>query len=905
MDRLEERETLDRALDAARQGLSAALVARGEPGVGKTSLLDWAVNSANDFQVARLAGVESEMELGFAGLHRLLIPFLASREKLPRRQRDALGSAFGLVDAAPADRFLVGLAALSLLGDAAAKRPLLCVVDDAQWLDQESLEALALVGRRLYAEGVVLLFGAREAVDGRVLLQGIPELPVRGLPEDDALGLLASVADGPLDRQVAMRIVAETQGSPMAIIELVGELSSQELSKRGLRPEPLPLSRRLEEHFLRRVRALPPATQTLLLVAAAEPSGDPRLVAQAALRLGGSPDAAEPARANGVFEMHPQARFRHPLIRSAVYSGASPADRRRVHEALAAASDPDRDPDRRAWHLATAAIGPDEAVAAELEHAADRARARGGYSGAGAFLARAAELTPDDGRRAERVLAAARAHLTGGSPARAKLLLEETSHLGDPLHRAKAQRLQGAIRYALGHAPGTAAVLVDAARTLEPFDIRLARTTMLEALWAARVTGRFTAMGESERDVARAARAMPLPAGCPLTVGDLLLDGYTALFLDGHAAAVPLLRQAIAALQADDSDSPEALQWLVIGCWAAGAVGDDEGLHTLAARLVESARAQGALVPLAQGLLFLAMSELLDGSLVTARTLFAERAQIMAVIGRPSDALGLVALAWRGHETEARAEAADVARFAAEQGQGWMLLFVDYGLTVLELGLGNYRAAFASATKNYQDNPFLNVVAFADLIEAGSRCGEHATATRATEEFATRAVPNGTPIALGLLALARALVAEPSQAETLYQEAIEHLSRCRGNLRTARAHLLYGEWLRRHKRRLDARTQLHAAHDMFVRMGADAFAERARAELAATGAQARKRVESTRRDLTPQEAQIALLASQGGTNAEIAGRLFLSPSTVDYHLRKVYRKLDVTSRRQLRHALGT
>jgi DNA-binding CsgD family transcriptional regulator len=902
IDRLAERQALDGALDAARNGLSAAFVVRGEPGVGKTSLLDYAVESATAFRVVRIVGVESEIELPYAGLHRLLIPFLAARHRLPQRQRDALGSAFGLVDGTPADRFFVGLAALSLLDHAAVDALLLCVVDDAQWLDQESLEALAVVGRRLHADRIVLLFGLREGQVGRAVLDGIADIRIAGLPDDAAELLLTSVVRGPLDRAVAKRIVGETRGWPMAIIELADELSAKELSG-GLPPEPLPLGRRLEEHFLSQIRNLPPATQTLLLVAAAEPSGDPRLLAEAAERLGSSAAAAEPAQAEGVFVMSPEPRFRHPLIRSAVYGGAEPAERRRVHEALAAASDPDRDPDRRAWHLAAAATVPNAAIATDLEHAAGRARDRGGYSAAGTFLAKAAQLTPDGRLRAERLLAAAHAHLTGGAPGRARTLLEETAHLGDAFQRARAQRLDGAIRYALGETQGTVSVFVNAARALEPFDIHLARATMLEALSAARIPGRFAAPGESEIDVARAARAMHLPPDHPPTIADLLLDGDTALFLDGHAAAVPFLRRAIAALQIDDSDTADAMQLLWIGCWAAGAIGDDAALQTLATRLEHSARDRGALVPLSVGLLFLAMSELLDGSLEAARTHLSERTQIMAAMGRPSDVLTLVVLAWEGRETEARAEASAVVRFAAEQAQGWVLAFVNYALAVLELGLGHYAEALTSATKNYRENPFLTIVGSADLIEAACRCGQRAIANEAAEEFAARAVPNGTPIALGLLALSKALMADDADAEKFYQAAIEHLSRCRGKLRTARARLLYGEWLRRHKRRLDARYQLREAHNMFLEMGAAAFANRARTELAATGERARKRSDATRNQLTPQEEQIAVLASRGATNPEIAARLFLSASTVDYHLKKVYRKLDITSRRQLGRAL--
>src|SRR6266566_2508688 len=678
MDRLVERQALDQVLDAARRGLSAALVVRGEPGMGKTSLLGYAADSAAGFRVVHLAGVESELELGFAGLHRLLVSFPSTLAGLPLRQREALGSAFGLIEGMAADRFAVGLAALSLLADAAAPAPLLCVVDEAQWLDQESLEILAMVGRRVYAERIALIFGARDAADGRVLLEGIPDIRVGGLPESDALELLRSSVGGPLDPHLARRIVTETQGCPLAIIELVGELTAAELSGAGLPPQPLPLSRRLEAHFLRQVRALPAATQTLLLVAAAEPSGDPRLITRAAARLGSPPAAAEPARAEGVIVMYPQARFRHPLIRSAVYAGASPAHRRRAHHALAAEMDPRRDADRRAWHLAAAAVGPDEAVAAELDRAAGRAQARGGHSAAGALLARAAQLTGDEDRWAERVLAAAHAHLAGGAPARARLLLEQAAEISDPFQQARMRRLQGLIRYALGQAQGTASILMDAARALEPFDAHLARATMLEALEAARVTGQLTAPGESDLDVCRAARAMPLPPGSQPGVADLLLDGASALVLDGHAAAVLVLGRAVAGLLADQSDSADALLWLGIGCWAAGAVGDDTSLHELATRLEQRAREKGALGALSTGLLFLAMSELLTGSLAAVRAHFAERAEIMATVGRPSDVGELVVLAWRGRETEARAAAAAVTRYATEHGHGWMLAFADY-----------------------------------------------------------------------------------------------------------------------------------------------------------------------------------------------------------------------------------
>ena len=905
MGRLDERRALDRVLAAAREGLSGALVVRGEPGIGKTSLLEHIVDSAPDFQLARIAGVETEMESGFAGLHRLLLPFLDRLDALPAAQRDAARCAFGLTDGTPADRYLVGVAALSLLAGLAAERPVLCVVDDAQWLDRESLEALALVGRRLFADRIAMVFGAREARDDSAILQGIPELTVRGLAADDAVELLRSVASGSLDDDTARQIVRDTLGSPMAIIELAADLGPDELSGHVRPAEPLPIGHRLEAHFLRKVRAMPEATQTLLLVAAADPSGDPRVVGDAAGALGSAADASEPARAAGIFEMDSIARFRHPLIRSSVYRGATPPERRRAHEALAAVTDGERDRDVRAWHLAAATAGPSEEIAAELARAARRAAARGGHSAAGTFLARAAELSADRAGRADRVLAAAQAHLAGGAPARARSLLDgAAAEFVEPLLHARAQRLHGAIRYALGEAHGTASILMEAARALGPADPRAARETMLHALAAARVTGRLTAPGESEVDVAAAARAMPLPDGAAPSVADLLLDADAGLFLDGHAAAVPLLRRAVDALLQDEIDADDDLLWLGIGCWAAGTVADDDALYALASRLERRSREHGALVALSIGLMFLAMSELLDGSLSAARLHFAERSHIMAAIGRPADVGELVMLAWAGREAETRAEAEAMARYATERSHGWMLPFVEYSLAVLELGLGNYRAAFDHSTKDYDDNPFLSVVAFPNLVEAAARSGEHAAAQQAIGELAERALANGTPLALGLLARSRALVADDGTADELYQESIEHLRHCRGDLHLARTHLVYGEWLRRRRRRVDAREHLRAAHSMLTTMGATGLARRAGGELAATGERVRKRTPDTAIDLTPQEALIAQLASRGATNPEIAAKLFLSASTVDYHLRKVYRKLAIGSRRDLAGVLS-
>jgi DNA-binding CsgD family transcriptional regulator len=904
LGRLDERKAVDAVLDAARNGLSGALIVRGGPGMGKTSLLDYAVVSAAGFRVSRIAGVQSEMELAYAALHRLLIRFLPLLDGLPSPQRQALGAAFGLVEGPPPDRFMVGLGTLALLAAAAAARPLLCVVDDAQWVDGESLEVLAVVGRRLYADRVALLFGAREEEEVDARLDGLEELRLGGLADDLALQLIRMVVSGPLDPRAAARLVEETGGCPLAIIELGAEMTAEELSSRALIPEPLPLGRRIEAHFLRRISALPAPTQEFLLVAAADPTGDPAVVADAARYLRLPDEAAQPAVAADLFEPASPARFRHPLVRSAVYSAASDSDRRRAHAALAAATDAARDPDRRAWHLAAATVGLDENVAAELERAAGRARARGGSSAAGVFLARAAELTPDPERRAQRVIAAAQSLFAGGAPGRASALLEAAeADIADPLQRATALRMQGAIRYALGEAQAAVPILIDAARALRPFDAHLARATLLQALAAARATGRFAAPGEAEADIAAAARTMPLPPGTTPTTADELLDGYVALFLDGHQSAAPPLRRSLSALRADGSASEDNLLWVAMGCWVAGTVGDDEALHALAGRLVVQAREHGALVQLANGLLYLAMSELLNGSLTAARAYFGERAEILAALGIEVDVGRVVVSAWAGRESEARAEAAAVTAYATACKQGWMLVFVEYALMVLDLGLGNYEAAFTRGTREYQDDSFLVVVAFPGFIEAAVRCGQRSAAAAALEQFAARALTHPKSLTLGLLARSRALLADDDAAEGLYREAIDRLLDSRADLQSARAQLVYGEWLRRQNRRIDAREQLRAAHERFASVGAAAYAERARSELLATGERARKRGVDTADALTPQERQVAILASRGATNPEIAAKLYVSPSTVDYHLRKVYRKLGVTSRRQLGRVL--
>ena len=902
-----EREVLGGLLARAAEGYSGALVLRGEPGVGKTALLDETVAAAvaTGMQTARLTGVEPETQLGYAGLHRFLLPFADQLERLPAPQREALRSTFGLVAGPSADRFLVALAVLTLLADVASQVPLVCVVDDAQWLDPESLVALGFVARRLYAERVVLLFAVREP-DGQLsALAGLPELAVGGLEGPAAMDLLLSLAPGRLSPSVGARIVAGTGGNPLALAELARELSPAQLAGAEALPEPLPAGGSLEKVFSRRVSRLPPETRLLLAVAAAEPAASAALVWRAAGKLGIDPEAAATADVGGLAEFTPRVEFRHPLIRSVVYHSMPLRQRRRIHQALAAVADGDERPDRMAWHLGMAAVGPDEAVAARLEQAAGRARERGGYAATVTFLTRAADLSADRGLRGGRLLAAAEAALTAGQSSRAGVLLEAaTPQLGGPLARAQARRLDGRIRFALGQARETSSVLLEAARALAPIDPYSAREALLEALEAAVYAG-WSASQAVLAEIAGAARATRAASG-PASATDLLLDGFAVRATAGYPAAVPLLRRAIALLRADDLSPQEGLRRLRLGVVASADLLDDQAQHALAIRWVQLARDHGALtalpVALNQQSVF---AEVEAGRFDAARACFAEAFEISAATGNPgvvgtAGVSEVFELAWRGRETDTRRVAAAVAHEATAADRGGQNILAQYCLAVLELGLGNYQAALQCAVGVYDDDaPFMGTYVLPELVEAAARCGQTGLAEAALGRLAERAVASGTPLALGLLARSRALLASDTDAEPPYEEAVRHLEQCRSIPQLARAHLVYGEWMRRQRRRRDARERLRTAHDMFTAMGAGAFAERARVELLATGERARQRTAETAEELTPQEARIARLVSEGESNRDIAAQLFLSPSTVDYHLRKVFRKTGVTSRTQL------
>jgi DNA-binding CsgD family transcriptional regulator len=900
--RRSERRVLDGLLERAREGGSGVLVLTGEAGVGKTALLEYAAESAADLRVVRAAGVESEMELAFAGLHQLCSPLLDLVGRLPPPQRTALSTAFGLESGPAPDRFLAGLAVLSLLAEAAEQQPVLCLVDDAQWLDRASAQALAFAARRLRAESVLVLLAVREP---HTDFDGLPDMLIEGLPDADARDLLASVVPWPVDERVRQQIVAETRGNPLALLELPRGLSPAQLAGGFGAPDLLPLSSRIEESFLRRVESLPAETRLLLQVAAAEPGGDPALVRRAAKQLGLRVEIAGMAEAAGLLQIGGRVVFRHPLVRSAVYRAASPGERRKVHAALAEATDPQADPDRRAWHRALATSGTDEDIAAQLERCAGRAQARGGLAAAAAFLERAATLTPDPGRAAERALAAAQAkHLAGAPEAALGLLAAAEAGPLDELMRARAEVLRAQIAYSTERGSGAARLLLRAARRLEALDAGLARETYLDALWAARFSGRLE-HGGGVLEVAQAALAAPAPPGPP-RASDLLLDGLATLFTKGYAAGAPKLKEAVHAFRGQDSSGQEGLRWLWLASQAAVIVMDHESWTVLADRQLELARGSGALAVLPVALTMRATAHTLAGELADAARLNDEMRALAEAIGSYVPPYGpVVFAAWQGRAEEGQAVIDETLRTAAARGEIQGVAAAHWARAVLSNALGRYTEAATAATlaSDHPEGLGFSNTSLVELIEAAARTGQAENAADASRLFTERATASGCDWALGDAARSRALLSRGESAERLYREAIDRLSRARVRAELARAHLVYGEWLRREKRRGDARDQLRTAYQMLTAMGIEGFAERARRELVATGETVRRRTVETASDLTAQEGQIAKLAAEGWSNPEIGAKLFLSAKTVEWHLSKVFAKLGISSRRQLRDAL--
>ncbi|MFJ9054767.1 AAA family ATPase [Streptomyces sp. NPDC102409] len=1015
--RHEELRVLSGLVAGVRDGMSAALVVVGEAGIGKTTLLDHLAETSTDLRVVRTAGTESEARLGFAGLHRLLRPFLDGLEALPAPQHEALASAFGMLAAPRADRYLVGMAVLTLLADAASARPLLCLVDDVQWLDRESRDALAFVARRLGAEALGLVVAGREEPGEPDAFEGLETLTVGGLAGAQAHELLGHSVEGRVDAAVAARIVADAGGNPLALMESAQALSPAHLAGTAPLLEPLPVGARLENHFGRLVRGLPPETRTFLVLLSAAPPEDALLLWRAAAELGVFAQAADAAVSAGVLTGGRLLEFRHPLIRSAVYRSAAAGERRRVHAVLAAVSDAVRHPERRAWHRAEATVGLDDQVADELVAAAELARGRGGYAERATLLARAAELS--QANRAVRLVEAARAHLVLGDPATAQSLLAQAQPLlagGDTVLRARALHTQATTDIYFGRLAGLGSPLLAAAGVVADTDRALARSILMEGLLAV-LCGEHDARTREELGVtilaspalsplapsppaltapivvptppavaallpsppapapSAQAPAAPVPLGLsaptapprapapaapasavvappastsalttltvaspfaappaaaptdaptavvPPTRGpsalpssaDLILEGFALRMHGGYQAALPVLQAALAALERDTDVVGHGLSAAILALYAAEEVWDENG-GAEAARLVEAhERTIGALGALRSTLVVRSTWELRAGRFATATACLDEAQDLAAVIGQPSPGLAyrVEFLAWSGQEPAARTAADLLVRdLASRHAHGGLADWARNSLTVLELSLGHYAQAAAHARVTFDaDNPGGAPRALPDLIEASTRCGDRPTARQALTRLEERALSAGTPWALGLLARCRALVsADGDLAEPHFARSLTLFDRTQVRTELARTHLLYGEWLRRRRRRTDARTQLGHAYRMFTDMGAAAFAERARTELLATGAHPRKRAgrsphDPTAHDLTPQERRIATLAAHGTTNSEIATRLFITQSTVEYHLNKIFRKLDITSRRQLKSLL--
>jgi DNA-binding CsgD family transcriptional regulator len=899
-----ERElaALEQLLMTVRDGGSGSLVIHGDPGIGKSALLERLTISASEFRVVRAVGVEGEVDLPYAGLHQLCRSMMAALGALPDPQCQALQIVLGLSAGEVPDRYLVALAVLNLFSEAAATQPLLCVVDDAQWLDVETTRVLAFVARRLGADTVALVIASRTHLSD---LEGLPSLHVHGLARPDAGALLDSIVMGHLDGPVRERFLAETHGNPLALLELPHAFTPAEVAAGAVRREDDSLSSRIEDSFRTRLVALPEQTRQLLLLAAAEPLGDPLLLTRAAARLGLRIEASDAAQQDGLVEIRERCAFRHPLVRSAVYRGATPEERRQAHAAIADATDRESDPDRHAWHRANATASADEEVAGELERSAARAQARGGLGAAAAFLERSVSLSADPARRAERALAAAQASLTAGAfDAVGQLLAVADGGPLDELQRARAELLRAQLAFVSSYGSDAPVLLLSAAKRLEPLDLDLARETYLDTLAALVLAGRAISRDAGVVEVSRAARAAP-PAQRAPTGPDLMLDGLAALYVEGRARATPILRQALHALTHDTS-AEEALRWLFLAGVVAVQLWEDEEWRQLCLRYVELGREVGALSEIPLALTVRVYVHVFCGELGAADALLEEMRNVTEATGMflgPFVAVHLAAM--RGREAELLALIEASSETMMRLGQGAGIALIATSRAILYNGLGRYDDALVAAREVGPQDLTTENWAISELIEAAVRAGSPEIAADGLRRLHELTEGGAGDWGLGLRARCEALLSEGEASERLFEEAITRLARTRLRPELARAHLLYGEWLRREGRRVDARDALRTAHDNFAEIGMEAFAERARRELAATGETARKRTDETRADLTAQEAQIARLAVEGLTNPQIGAQLFLSPRTVEWHLRHIYPKLGISSRRELHTVMST
>jgi DNA-binding CsgD family transcriptional regulator len=890
-------------LAGARDGKSGVLIVRGDPGIGKSALLDFSVSLGIDFTVLRVSGVESEMELPYAALHQFCRPMLPHLQKLPGPQRAALATAFGLESGVAPERFFVGLAALHLLAEHCSKGPILCLVDDTQWMDATSLETLAFIARRLYAEPVAMIFATRDSE----ALPGLNDCELKGLGRGDSYALLESAVWWPMDDEVRGRLVDEAHGNPLALLELPKGMSPAELAGGFALADARigTVTTRIEKSFLRRVRGLPGTSQELMLLAAAEPVGDPQRLRKAAECLGLPSSASDVASASGLLEIGRRVVFRHPLVRSAVYNGASDADRRKVHLALAEISDPVLDGDRRAWHRAQAVVDLDEEVAHDLVQSASRAQARGGWAAAAAFLERAVDLTADPSQRANRARDAADASLLAGAfeQAEALTLIAEASPTDD-IGKVRDDVLRAKLAFATNHGDEAAPLLLAAARGISAFDLNVARSVFLEAFAAARIGGRSAV--PVLLDVAIAAREVGISPAKEKTATSLLIDTLTEMFTNGYEAAAPLARQTIAEFASADISTSESMGAMWLAAVLAQDFWDDRA-EVINDRFLTLARASGALRDLPLALDARAFLHLLAGEVDAASVLVDEKRVVCEATGislAPYAALCLAA--WRGQADALTRLVEESLPNLVSRGAGGGVTVLRYTEALLWNGLGQHERAVEAGNDGMVNAGEFGVANWVvvELIEGAVRCGDLAQARFELERLTALTSISRTTWARGMEARCAALLSDGAEAERLYREAIELLGNtiCRAEL--ARAFLLYGEWLRDANRREEARKQLRIAHTMFSEAGIVGFAERARRALNAVGERVRIRdaVESEYQ-LSAQEEQIARLAVEGMTNSEIGQRIFLSPRTVEWHMSKVFAKLGITSRRELREAL--
>ena len=895
---------IDQLLAGVRAGHSGSVVIRGEAGAGKSALLDYAASTAEDMRLLRGGGVESESELPFAGVHLLVHPFLDRLDALPPVQAGALRGALGLDDTVATDRFLIGLAVLSLLADIAEDGPLLCLVDDVQWIDQASTDALLFAARRLGAEPVALVFAVRDG-DATPDTPGPGELRLRSLDDTAARELLADHA-ADLIPQVRDRIIKEACGNPLALIELAAALTPDQ--RAGLLTLPafgagvLPASGWVRRNFDGRIQKLPEPARTLLLVAAADDTGDPAVVLEAAGRLGVSLADLESAEDQKLLRITDgRLAFRHPLIRTAVYEGARLTRRLAVHRALAEVLSDGEHAARRAWHLAAATDGPDEKVAAALEHSAEQARARGGHSAVATAYERAAQLSRDPERRAQRLSAAAHAAGEAGQPRRATTLADQAaSHLTDPLTLAELARIRATMALEQGRPKAAHDTLVMAAHPIAGQAPGMTASMMFEAMSAAWIAGddvraASTAERLSELGLPETLEARPLVRGA---------DGLAHMFMRRPDKGIPALRELAAVMRARGR-SLALWQRASIGTFDC-LTGDFQTSHDSAVALVQECREQGAIGVLPRALLWLAHSQLFLGH---HRDTLASTLEGLRIAQETSQAqwVGLLKAllvylaAVEGDEERCQTIAEEVIA----TGETLNAARCSCALSLLDLGFGRYEAALRRL-EDVGSGPAWHTMALfslPDRVEAAARLGEYERAYEPVPRFEAWAEHTGQPWAAAIALRRRALLASDEEAEQHYAEAVRQHLKGGHPFERGRTELLYGEWLRRSRRRTDARHQLRSALDIFQRLGARPWADRARNELRATG-------ESHLTDddgpdladrLTPQELQVTRLAAAGMSNRDIGAQLFISPRTVGYHLYKAYPKLGIASRRELVH----